>query len=161
MRLGFSMSHSYTFQILADTDATVLRDMLGVFGDAFAEPRTYLDQQPDDAYLRQLLEADSFVAIAALSGAQVVGGLAGYVLQKFEQPRSELYIYDLAVAPAHRRRGVATAMIEEVRALAARRDCHVVFVQADYEDDAAVALYSKLGTREEVLHFDISPAGAA
>jgi aminoglycoside 3-N-acetyltransferase I len=31
----------------------------------------------------------------------------------------------------------------------------VIFVQADYGDDPAIALYSKLGTREEVLHFDI------
>jgi hypothetical protein len=29
---------------------------------------------------------------------------------------------------------------------------------ADYGDDPAIALYTKLGVREEVLHFDISPA---
>jgi aminoglycoside 3-N-acetyltransferase I len=28
-------------------------------------------------------------------------------------------------------------------------------VQADHGDDAAIALYDKLGTREEVLHFDM------
>jgi len=154
------MSHPYEFRVLTSSDAAVLRDMLGVFGNAFAEPTTYVGQQPGDAYLRQLLEADSFVAVAAFSGVQVVGGLAGYILQKFEQVRSELYVYDLAVDAAHRRRGVATAMIEEVRALASRRSCYVIFVQADYEDDAAVALYSKLGTREEVLHFDIPPFDA-
>ena len=31
-------------------------------------------------------------------------------------------------------------------------------VQADPPDAPAVALYEKLGTREEVFHFDISPA---
>jgi aminoglycoside 3-N-acetyltransferase I len=31
----------------------------------------------------------------------------------------------------------------------------VIYVQADYGDDAAVALYEKLGLREEVMHFDI------
>jgi aminoglycoside 3-N-acetyltransferase I len=31
----------------------------------------------------------------------------------------------------------------------------VVFVQADLGDEAAIALYSKLGVREEVLHFDL------
>jgi POT family proton-dependent oligopeptide transporter len=30
-----------------------------------------------------------------------------------------------------------------------------IFVQADPPDDAAVALYTELGTREDVLHFDI------
>jgi len=31
----------------------------------------------------------------------------------------------------------------------------VVYVQADHGDDPAIALYAKLGVREEVLHFDI------
>ena len=97
------------------------------------------------------------MAVAALAGTQVVGGLAGYVLQKFEQARAELYIYDLAVDEAHRRRGVATAMIEALRRLAAARGIYVVFVQADLGDDPAIALYTKLGTREDVLHFDIAP----
>jgi len=30
----------------------------------------------------------------------VVGGLAAYVLEKFEQQRREIYIYDLAVSDA-------------------------------------------------------------
>jgi len=36
------------------------------------------------------------------------------------------------------------------------RGADVIFVQADYGDDAAVALYTKLGAREDVMHFDIS-----
>ena len=31
----------------------------------------------------------------------------------------------------------------------------VVFVQADHGDDPAGAVYTSLGTREDVLHFDI------
>ena len=57
---------------------------------------------------------------------------------------------------AHRRRGVATAMIQELKRVAAERGVYVIFVQADYGDDAAMALYSKLGVREEVLHFEIA-----
>jgi aminoglycoside 3-N-acetyltransferase I len=30
-------------------------------------------------------------------------------------------------------------------------------VQADYGDDPAVALYTKLGVREDVMHFDLPP----
>jgi aminoglycoside 3-N-acetyltransferase I len=37
----------------------------------------------------------------------VVGALAAYVLPKFERERAEVYIYDLAVAEAFRRMGVA------------------------------------------------------
>ena len=34
---------------------------------------------------------------------------------------------------------------------------YTIFVQADYGDEPAIALYTALGTREDVLHFDISP----
>ena len=69
----------------------------------------------------------------------------------------EIYIYDLAVAASHRRCGIATALIDALRALAARRGAYVIFVQADHGDDPAIALYDKLGVREDVLHFDIAP----
>jgi aminoglycoside 3-N-acetyltransferase I len=87
----------------------------------------------------------------------VVGGLAAYELRKFEQARSEIYLYDLAVAATHRRRGIATGLIEALRDIGARRGAYVIFVQADtgIEDEPAIALYTKLGAREDVLHFDI------
>ena len=87
----------------------------------------------------------------------MIGGLTAYVLEKLEQERSEIYIYDLAVAAHRRRRGVATALISELRTIATPLGAWVVYVQADHGDDPAISLYSKLGTREDVLHFDIRP----
>ena len=129
--------------------------MLTMFGEAFGEPDTYSGARPSPAYLSHLLGRDHFIAVAALDGEAVVGGLAAYVLDKFEQERSEIYSYDLAVAEDHRRRGIATAMIRELQRIAAERGAWVIFVQADHGDDPAIALYSKLGRREDVLHFDI------
>ena len=134
-----------------------MRGMLALFGEAFGDRSTYTGSQPDDSYLEDLLSNGAFIAIAALSQAKVVGGLAAYTLPKFEQPRSEIYIYDLAVDSGYRRQGIATAMIEELKRLARARGAYVIYVQADYGDDAAIALYSKLGIREDVLHFDILP----
>ena len=49
-------------------------------------------------------------------------------------------------------------MIEQLRVLAATRGIYVIFVQADGGDDPAISLYTKLGVRAEVLHFDIEPS---
>jgi aminoglycoside 3-N-acetyltransferase I len=133
--------------------------MLTLFGEAFDDRETYDGARPDADYLRRLLERDHFIAIAAFDGLAVVGGIAAYVLDKFERERSEIYIYDLAVASDRRRQGVATAMIRALQAIAAERGAHVIFVQADLGDDPAIALYASLGIREEVLHFDIPVAG--
>jgi aminoglycoside 3-N-acetyltransferase I len=146
---------SFEIHVLDADDVTLMRAMLRLFGDVFNEVHTYCDAMPDDRYLRRLLQRDTFIAVAALQGSEVVGGLAAYVLPKFEQARSEIYIYDLAVAVSHRRQGIATALIETVQRLAADLDAWVVMVQADYGDEPAIALYSKLGKREEVLHFDL------
>lgn len=135
-----------------------MRGMLSLFGQAFDEADTYVSRQPPDEYLRRLLASPTFIAVAALEEQEVVGALAAYVLPKFEQARSEIYIYDLAVVERHRRRGVATAMIRKLQSLAVELGAWVIFVQADYGDDPAIGLYTKLGTREEVLHFDIGPS---
>jgi aminoglycoside 3-N-acetyltransferase I len=140
---------------LGPDDLPLFHGLLSVFADAFGDPASYNDARPSADYLRRLLGRDSFIALAAVDGETVVGALAAYVLDKFEQERSEIYIYDLAVAASHRRLGIATALIRELQSLAATRGAWVIFVQADYGDDPAIALYTKLGTREDVLHFDI------
>lgn len=131
--------------------------MTDMLGRAFEEVDTYSHKQPDDSYLESLLDKEHFIALAALSDDQVIGGLVAYVFDKFEQQRSEIYIYDLAVEETHRRKGVATALINKVRELARDYGTYVIFIQADYVDEPAVNLYTKLGEREEVLHFDIQP----
>jgi aminoglycoside 3-N-acetyltransferase I len=102
-----------------------------------------------------LLRSGYFIALAALQDDAVIGGLAAYELKKFERHRSEIYIYDLAVMAEYRRRGIATALITRLKAIAKARGAYVIFVQADLADVPAIALYSKLGIREDVLHFDI------
>lgn len=154
---GVTMQTSLAIRHLTADDLPWMRALLAMFGQAFDDPDTYAARPPSAGYLRQLLDSDHFIALAAVRDGAVVGGLAAYELKKFEQQRSEIYIYDLAVSAAHRRQGVATALIEALKSVAARRGVDVIFVQADrgIEDEPAIALYTKMGTREDVLHFDI------
>jgi aminoglycoside 3-N-acetyltransferase I len=146
---------------LSPNDIPLMEALLVTFGEAFNDLDTYTANRPSERYLRQLLSADSFIALVALKNGIVVGGIAAYELKKFEQERSEIYIYDLAVAVEHRREGIATALIRKLKEIAEGRGAHVIFVQADtgIKDQPAVALYTKLGKREDVLHFDIAVGG--
>lgn len=144
-----------TIHHLTAADGALMTGMLDVFAEAFEDPESYVARRPSAAYLQRLLAGDSFIGLVACVGDQVIGGLAAYVLQKFEQERAEIYIYDLAVIASHRRQGVATGLIRRLQKIGAERGAWVVFVQADPPDAPAIRLYEKLGVREEVLHFDI------
>lgn len=148
----------FSIRHLARRDAPLMEALLTMFGEAFDDAETYGAARPGKVYLERLLGSDQFIALAAMKDDSVVGGLAAYELQKFEQERSEIYIYDLAVAEAHRREGIATALIQHLKEIAATRGACIIFVQADLGDAPAIALYTKLGTREDVLHFDIATA---
>jgi ribosomal protein S18 acetylase RimI-like enzyme len=154
------MDAPFQVRLLTTDDVPSMRELLALFGRVFDEADTYARYAPDDSYLERLLASETFLAIAAIAGNRTVGGLAGYVLPKFEQARAEFYIYDLAVDERYRRRGIATAMIRKLKHVAAARGIYVIFVQADLEDAPAIALYTKLGTPERVLHFDIAPEDA-
>ncbi|MGL4636989.1 MAG: AAC(3)-I family aminoglycoside N-acetyltransferase [Beijerinckiaceae bacterium] len=149
---------TFTTSHLKPSDLPLMRTLMTVFGDAFEDPDTFRRARPSDAYFERLLGKEDFIAIAATKGGAVVGGLTAYVLHKYEQERSEIYVYDLAVLEAHRREGVATALLNHLRAIGRERGAWVVFVQADYGDEPAIALYTKLGEREDVMHFDIAVA---
>lgn len=134
--------------------------MNAVFSKVFGEPENYAANPPSDEYAEAWLSNPSNVAILAEDDGKPVGALAGYVLPKFEQARSEAYIYDLAVVESHRRKGAATAMIDEMRRTAREAGAWTVFVQADTnpEDEPARLLYRKLSYSEiTALHFDIEP----
>jgi aminoglycoside 3-N-acetyltransferase I len=136
-------------------DDQLFRAMNVLFGEAFEEPETFGDSPPRPAYVSTFLNREHIHALVVSEGEAVLGALVAYELMKFESERSEIYIYDLAVAETHRQRGIATALIRRLCSIGAERGAWVVYVQADYGDEPAIALYTKLGTREDVMHFDI------
>jgi aminoglycoside 3-N-acetyltransferase I len=151
------MADSFTLRRLGPGDVGLFRGLNAMFAKAFDDADAYGSAPPSDAYLEALLAKEHVIPLAAVAHGDVIGGLVAYELDKFEQARREIYIYDLAVAEAHRRKGVATALIRRLGEIAASRGAWVIYVQADYGDEPAIALYTKLGVREDVMHFDIDP----
>src|SRR5579863_4534819 len=103
-------------------DVGHLRALNTLFGHAFEDQDTYGSQPPSAAYLERLLAKEHVIALAASIDGSVVAGLVAYELEKFERQRREIYIYDLAVADTHRRQGIALALIERLREIAAHRE---------------------------------------
>ena len=150
------MSWQCDVRRLVPGEAAVFRRLNELFAVAFGEAEKDQAIRPTTAYLDRLLQVQHVIPLAAFADGEIAGGLVAYELDKFEQERREIYIYDLAVHEGYRRRGVATALIAHLREIARQRGAWVIYVQADYGDDPAIALYTKLGKREDVMHFDIS-----
>ena len=148
---------AFTVRRLGRDDIHAARQLNVLFAEVFEDLESYEKAPPGDMYLAELLGREGVIAVIAECDEEIVGGLVGYVLPKLEQERSEIYIYDLGVAESRRREGIATALIAEVQRIAAETGAWVIYVQADYGDDPAIALYDGLGAREEVMHFDIAP----
>ncbi len=129
-------------------DARLARATFGMMAEAFDEVPGWLP----DAYLHGLLAQPSFWAFVALAaptsrfdGDTPVGGLTAHTLPMTRSASAELFIYDLAVAPAHQRRGVGRALVGAARRAAAADGIGVAFVPADDEDEHALAFYRALG----------------
>jgi aminoglycoside 3-N-acetyltransferase I len=148
---------NFTVQCLGPEDLALMRQVNRLFGDAFEDAERYQAAPPSDEHLRQLLADPGFVALAVSEADGIVGALTAYELVKYERETREIYLYDIAVIETRRRLGAATILIQALRSIAAVRSAEIVFVQADRDDPAAVALYERFAERRDVYHFDISP----
>ena len=83
-----------------------------------------------DEYLDRLLGQDSFWAFTAFAGSEIVGGLTAHTLAMTRSASSEVFIYDLAVRADHRRHGVGSRLIDELRHRASAAGIRVVFRRA-------------------------------
>lgn len=150
------MKALYLYKVLERADILLMRDLLRVFGKAFEDEEMYQKNTPTDAYLEARLADKNCIVIAALQETRVVGGLIAYVLPKLEQEKSEIYLYDLAVAEEYRRQGIAKQLITELKLVGKGLDAWVIFVQADAVDEPAIKLYESLSeVKEAPFHFDI------
>jgi aminoglycoside 3-N-acetyltransferase I len=142
---------------LARGDAAVAVVLFVMMAHVFEE-----DSEPlSEDYLEDLLGREDFWALAAFIGPEIVAGLTAHTLPMTRSPTSELFIYDLAVRQDHRRRGIASRLVFELRAAAAVAGIHEIFVPANNEDVHALDFYLALGATAAPVTFFTFKSGNA
>lgn len=126
---------------LSVADTALARATFTMMAEVFDEGVGVLS----DAYLRDLLAREPFWALAALRDGQPVGGITAHALPMTRAEGTELFIYDLAVAPGHQRQGIGRGLVQALRTQAAAAGITVSFVPADNDDDHALEFYRALG----------------
>src|SRR3954454_19942250 len=144
-----SIARSYGACFSCDAPAMVTVRRLGP-GDE--EVVAQLAERPPQA---ALLGDDAAIFLVAVDGGEPIGFVLAYELPRRHGDTSMLLVYEVDVDEAHRHRGVATSLLDELARLARERGIGEGFVLTDPENDAANALYRSQGAeRRDVVEWD-------
>ncbi len=86
--------------------------------------------------------------VVARDDGLVVGFASAVLYVHPDDPRPELWINEVGVAPSHHRRGIGRAMLEVLLGIARRAECAEAWVLTDRANEAAMRLYAGLGGQE-------------
>ena len=110
---------------------------------------------PPKEHLQKILSNDSNISIVALMDNKVIGGLSGYILDQYYSEKPLFYLYDLAVAKTHQRKGIGKQLINFLLEYCMQKGFEEAYVQADKVDEHALAFYrgTRMKNEEEVHQF--------
>lgn len=106
--------------------------------------RRFKSRVPSLEEARRFLARRDVATFAALDGQEIVAFAYAYVLPRIDG-ESSVFLYELAVAEGHRRRGLGRGLVEEVKALARAVDARTAWVQTDADNEAAIRTYEAAG----------------
>jgi len=132
-------------RVLAPGDESVVRELATYDGPGdpeglLADPRSLL--------------------LVALDADRPVGFVLAYELLRRHGDRANLFVYEVDVAESHQRRGIASALLARLAALARERGIRVGFVLTEPDNEPANALYRRLGGTSQLdVEWTFSYAG--
>lgn len=94
--------------------------------------------------LTEQLLSDAHILMEVALHKNIVARMEGGVFYLHPDKAPELWIYELGVSSAYRRRGIATWISREVQTLAVENDCQDCWLLIEPKNDAANALYQSL-----------------
>jgi aminoglycoside 3-N-acetyltransferase I len=107
---------------------------------------------------RFLQQAGHHLLLATDESGHPVGMISG-VEMTHPDKGTEMFVYELGVAPAARRRGIGTRLVRELAELARSRGCYGMWVGTEVANAAALATYRRAGAAEEtaftLLNWDL------
>ena len=119
------------------------------------------DSSPEPAVAERFLVTPGHHLLIAYEDETPAGFVSGVELTHPDKG-TEMFLYELAVDEAFRRRGIGRALVEELIEIARARSCYDLWVLTDHDNDAALATYRSTGTTGESSHvmltWDLPPA---
>ncbi len=109
------------------------------------------DQPPQQPWVASFLRNPTHHLLVACRAGMPVGFITG-VEMTHPDKGTEMFVYELGVAPDERRKGVAKALLAELQVIARDRHCYDMWVLTDDDNIAARRAYRSSGANEESEH---------
>lgn len=100
------------------------------------------DYAIDRAGLADYLAQPGHHLIVAMADGEIVGQVAAVVHRHPDERATELYIDEVAVAPAFQRQGIARRMLDAMLALGKTLGCDEAWVGTEHDNIPALNLYA-------------------
>src|SRR4051812_24897673 len=107
------------------------------------------DQPPIPAATERFLGAAGHHLLFAYDAEDRAIGMISGVEMTHPDKGTEMFIYELGVAPVVRRRGVATELVRALATIARERGCYGMWVGTETDNAAGQATYRRAGATEE------------
>jgi ribosomal protein S18 acetylase RimI-like enzyme len=116
------------------------------------------DEPPLPAATEKFLAQPDHHLLFAFFGDRAVGMISG-VEMTHPDKGTEMFVYELGVAPVARLQGVGTALVKALAEVARERGCYGMWVSTEVDNEAAQATYRRAGASEEtsfvLLNWDL------
>ena len=109
------------------------------------EAEQLFDARPTEEWTARFLASDGHHLLVALGDADEALGFVSGVETTHPDKGTEMFLYELAVHPDHRNRGVGRALVRALAELARERACYGMWVLTDSDNAAALAAYRAAG----------------
>lgn len=94
-------------------------------------------------------ETDRNRMYLAVEDGRVAGMLYGYELDRFDQPKKQLFLYSIDVLAPFRKRGIGKALVSAFLSPMNAAEYHNAFVFTSKNNTAAMRLYRSTGAAEQ------------
>jgi len=108
------------------------------------------DTPPLEPATRRFLNDPTHHLLLAYDDADRPIGMITGVETTHPDKGTEMFLYELGVAPVARLQGVGAALVEALAALARDKGCYGMWVATETDNKAALATYRRAGASEEM-----------
>ena len=103
------------------------------------------DHEPTEVWTSRFLASEGHHLLVGLDDDETPIGFVSGVETTHPDKGTEMFLYELAVAPEQRNRGVGRSLVRALAELARVRGCYGMWVATEPDNSAALATYRAAG----------------